>query len=45
MEFIIDIETKPQENLIKVFGENIKPRSNLKDPDKIALDIEVKKNL
>lgn len=41
--FILDIETKPQESLVEMCSENIKPLKTLKDPEKIKADIENKK--
>jgi len=38
--FVMDIETKPQDDLVETFP--IKGRANLKDPEKIKLDIEEK---
>jgi hypothetical protein len=40
--FILDCETKPQQNLVGLFSEEIKPKANLKDPEKIKADIEAK---
>ena len=41
--YILDIETKPDASLVEQFNESIKPDSRLKDPVKIAADIEKKK--
>ena len=41
-KFVIDIETKPDKNLVKLFNENITAPKNLKDPEKIKLAIEKK---
>lgn len=41
--FILDIETKPQEDLVEMCAKNIKPSGVLKDPEKIKADIESKK--
>lgn len=43
MPYIIDIETRPSEKLKPIFFDTIKPDSRLKDPAKIAADIEEKK--
>jgi DNA polymerase elongation subunit (family B) len=40
----LDIETCPQSDLIDVYTDNIKPRANLKDLEKIASDIQQKLN-
>ncbi len=40
--FILDIETKPNINLIDTFKSNIKPKANTKDPAKIQAQIEAK---
>lgn len=42
--FILDIETKPDAELIEAFTANIKPAGNIKDPAKIAADIQKKKD-
>lgn len=39
---ILDIETRPDENLEPIYFENIKPNSRLKDPAKIEADIAKK---
>ena len=39
----IDIETKPDRNLIEVFNKNIKANPRLTDPKKIKADIKKKK--
>lgn len=41
--FILDIETKPQEDLIPLYEDEIKPSGVLKDPDKIKADIAQKR--
>jgi len=41
--FILDIETKPQEDLIDIYLGNVKAPSNYKDEDKIKEYIESKK--
>jgi len=41
--YVLDIETKPQENLINLVSEGIKASGVLKDPEKIKADIEAKK--
>lgn len=40
--YIIDIESRPQEDLIPLYKEEIKPSGVLKDPEKIAADIAAK---
>jgi len=37
--YVLDIETKPQEDLIELYKDEIKPSKNLKDPEKIEADI------
>jgi hypothetical protein len=39
----LDIETKPDQNLVELFEQNIKPNGRLKDPAKIRADIDAKK--
>lgn len=41
--FILDIETKPQDNLVSLCEDEIAPLRTLKDPEKIAADIAAKK--
>jgi len=41
--YILDIETKPQANLVDLFNENLSAPKNIKDPEKIKLAIEKKK--
>lgn len=41
--FILDIESKPQESLVSLCEDEIQPSKVLKDPEKIATDIESKK--
>lgn len=40
---IIDCETKPHDNLVELFNENLTAPKNLKDPEKIKVAIEKKK--
>ena len=40
--YILDIETRPDRNLVGLFNEGIKPDSRLKDPVKIAESIKEK---
>jgi len=42
-QIILDIETKPNPDLVDIFNEGIKAPANIKDPDKIAAAIEKKK--
>jgi len=42
MAFILDIETRPDESLREVFGENVSAPGNIKDPEKIAAAIAKK---
>lgn len=43
--YILDIETKPQEDLVNIVVEGIKANGVLKDPEKIKADIEYKKSV
>jgi len=42
-QIILDIETKPNPDLVDIYNEGIKAPANIKDPDKIAAAIEKKK--
>ena len=37
--YVLDIETKPQADLVELYKEELKPSKNLKDPEKIEADI------
>lgn len=43
MHYILDIETKPDRNLLEIFNESVKPPGNLKDPAKIEAALEEKR--
>jgi len=37
--YVLDIETKPQADLVELYKDEIKPSKNIKDPEKIEKDL------